>query len=592
MDCHLGDGGLAERLRSGLQIREDRFDSDTRLQKPRKTAMADVTDLLRKAPFNLDDAQVEWVKATKARLSPSERIGQLFVFHSMGKDPDEAARLARLRPAGITRNFTPDIDYEAGFVDTIQSAANVPLFISADLEGSRMSLAVGTEVPNPLALAAVGDLQASRSVARIMGQEARAIGINWSFTPVIDINAAFRSAIVATRGFGNSVEVIEQQALAQIDEFQAAGVAATVKHWPGEGYDDRDQHLVTTINPLTMPDWEASIGRLYRAAIAQGVMSVMSAHIALPSYVLAANPDAGVEAYRPASVSHALNIDLLRGELGFNGLIVSDATPMAGFGAWASRDVMLPECIENGCDIILFSRDADADVARITAAVADGRISAARLDEALTRILGLKAWAGLHRGADKVDRAALGTPANKALARAVTSRAPTLVKDVQALLPLSTARHRRVLIVSTGIIMPFFPQPIPFDLPDMLRGEGFEVTMHVPGMEPDPQDFDLMLYLFGEETLLTRGRIFLDWLKITGHFGTAMARYWHEIPTLMVSFGYPYYLYDAPRAPTYVNAYTTMPSMQRAVVDCLMGRAEWNRKSPVDAFCGLPDARF
>ncbi len=552
--------------------------------------MADLTELLRLSPFHLDDAQIAWVRATKSRLSMAEKIGQLFVFHSMGKDPDELARLARLRPAGITRNFSPDLDYEQNFVDTLQGAANVPLFISADLEGSRMSLGVGTEVPNPLALAAVNDVQASRSIARIMGQEARAIGINWSFTPVIDINAAFRSAIVATRGFGSDIEVIGQQALAQIDEFQTAGVAATVKHWPGEGFDDRDQHLVTTINPLPMDAWEESFGRLYRAAIGQGVMSVMSAHIALPSYILARDPDAGIEAYRPASVSRALNIDLLRGALGFNGLIVSDATPMGGFGSWAPRDQMLPEVIENGCDIILFS--SDADVALITAAVADGRISAARLDEALTRVLGLKAWAGLHRGAARVDRASLALPANKAIAQGVTARAPTLVKDVNGLLPLSPDRHRRVLVLSTGVVMPFVPHPLPFDLPDLLRGEGFEVTMHQPGMTPNPQDFDLMLYLFGEETLLTRGRIFLDWLAITGHIGTAMARFWHEIPTLMVSFGYPYYLYDAPRAPAYVNAYATMPSMQRAVVECLMGRAKWNRASPVDPFCNLPDARF
>ena len=550
------------------------------------------TDLLRKAPFGLDQSAIDWVTATKAQMTQAEKIGQLFVFHSMGQDPDELARLSQLKPAGITRNFSADLAYESHFVDTLQGAAKVPLFISADLEGSRMSLAVGTEVPNPLALAAVNDIQSSRTISRIMAQEARAIGINWSFTPVIDINHAFRSAIVATRGFGSSVAEIEAQALAQIDEFQSAGVAATVKHWPGEGYDDRDQHLVTTINPLTMPEWEASFGRLYRAAIAQGVMSVMSAHIALPSFILAQNPDAGVEAYRPAAVSKALNLDLLRGQLGFNGLIVSDATPMAGVGSWASRDEMLPEVIENGCDIILFSRDAAADVALITAAVADGRISAARLDEALTRILGLKAWAGLHNAVPKVNKAALARPENALAAREITQRAPTLVKDVQGLLPLSVVKHKRVLVVTSGIIVPFFPQPIPFDLPDMLKAEGFEVTLHSAGIQPSAADYDLMIYLFGEETLLTRGRIFLDWLKINGNFGAAMARHWHEIPTVMISFGYPYYLYDAPRAPTYVNAYATMPSMQRAVVECLLGRAAWNRHSPVDAFCGLPDAQY
>ena len=550
------------------------------------------TDILRIAPFDLDDAAIAWVAATKSRLTAAEKVGQLFVFHSMGHDPGELARLAALRPAGITRNFSPDLDYEAGFIDALQAGATVPLLVSADLEGSRMSLAVGTEVPNPLALAAVNDLAASRSISRIMATEARAIGINWSFTPVIDINAAFRSAIVATRGFGSDVAMIEAQALAQIAEFQSAGVAATVKHWPGEGYDDRDQHLVTTINPLSMAEWEQSFGRLYRAAIAAGVMSVMSAHIALPAYILAQDPEAGVAAYRPASVSKALNLDLLRGELGFNGLIVSDATPMAGFGAWAPRSEMLAEVIENGCDIILFSRDAEADVALISAAVADGRISAERLDQALTRVLGLKAWAGLHQGVAKVNRAALATPANQATALQVTQRAPTLVKDVKGLLPLSPAKHRRVLVATSGIIVPSFPQPIPFDLPDMLTAEGFEVTLHTQAITPNPHDFDLMLYLFGEETLLARGRIFLDWLKLTGNVGAAMARHWHEIPTLMISFGYPYYLYDAPRAQAYVNAYATMPSMQKAVVECLLGRAPWSRTSPVDAFCGLPDARY
>ena len=429
--------------------------------------MPDVTDLLRRAPFDLDEAAIGWVRATKAAMTPAQKVGQRFVFHSMGRDPGEQSRLARLQPAGITRNFSADAAFEAGFVTDLQAAAQIPLFISADLEGSRMSLAFGTAVPNPLALGALDDVQASHSIARIMAEEARAVGINWSFTPVIDINVAFRSAIVATRGFGADVDVIERQALTQIAAFQAQRLAATVKHWPGEGYDDRDQHLVTTINPLTMDAWQATFGRLYRAAIGAGVMSVMSAHIALPSYNLAQNPDAGIEAYRPASVSRALNIDLLRGELGFNGVIVSDATPMAGFGAWGPRAQMLPEVIENGCDIILFSPDAEADVALITAAVQDGRISAARQDEALTRVLGLKAWAGLHHGAPAVDLNKVGLPANKVIADAVTAAVPTLVKDVPGLLPLSVQRHRRVLVVSTGIVVPFVAHAMRFALPDM-----------------------------------------------------------------------------------------------------------------------------
>jgi beta-N-acetylhexosaminidase len=107
-----------------------------------------------------------------------------------------------------------------------------------------------------------------------------------------------------------------------------------------------------------------------------------------------------------------------------------------------------------------------------------------------------------------------------------------------------------------------------------------------------PEEFDLVIYAFSEETLLTRGRIFLDWAKLGGGMRGAMQRVWHQVPTLMISFGYPYYLYDAPRVPTYINAWATMDGMQEAVIDLLLGRGEWNKNSPIDAFDGCPDARF
>ena len=121
---------------------------------------------------------------------------------------------------------------------------------------------------------------------------------------------------------------------------------------------------------------------------------------------------------------------------------------------------------------------------------------------------------------------------------------------------------------------------------------GFEVTLYTPETVVSRERFDLMLYLFGDETLLTRGRIFLDWLGLTGHFGKAMQRFWHDIPTAMISFGYPYMLYDAPRVPTYINAYSTTETMQRAVVQLLLGNGSWNRHNPVDPFCGLEDAHY
>ncbi len=555
--------------------------------------MDQIDRILSAAPFNLDASGRDWVRTTLSGMDRAKKVRQLFVHLCFGTGQEVVDRISSLAPAGVTKFFGPDAQAELDTLDALRSSADIPYLVSSDLEGSRMSPSFGTEVPNPLALAAVDDVQASTTIARIMAEEARAAGLNWSFTPVIDINALFRSPIVATRGLGSDPDRIREHALAHIGGLQANGVAATVKHWPGEGNDDRDQHLVTTINPLSIEDWKATHGALYRAAIEAGVMSVMSAHIAFPAYVLAHDPDAGGEAYRPASTSRLLNQTLLRDELGFNGLIVSDATPMAGLGSWAHRDIALPEVVSSGCDIILFSDEPEADIARIDAALDDGRISADRLDEALVRVLGLKAALGLHRdGKALADRSRLASAVNAETARQITARAPTLVKDVQGILPLSPHHHRRVLVYTTGIVTPLHGEALPMIFPDLLRAEGFDVTLYDPAVRPDPRDFDLVLYVMAEETLLTRGRIFLDWNRLTGGMFGAMVRPWHEVPSALISFGYPYYLYDAPRLPCVVNAYATMDSMQRATLDCLLGRAEFQGKNPVDPFCGQPDARY
>lgn len=548
-------------------------------------------DHLTNAPFNLDPAALAWVRETFERLGPDDKLRQLFNLLSAGNDGQAIARQQAFRPGGVTRIRGAGMARERAILDGFNAHAPVPMLVSADLEGSRMSLAGGAEWPNPLALAAIDDLEVTTNVSRMMAEEARAAGINWSFTPVLDINAAFRSPIVATRGFGSDPDVIERHALTQMQVFQSHGIASAVKHWPGEGYDDRDQHLVTTINPLSMDEWEATFGRLYRAAIEAGVLSVMSAHIALPAFVREqTGDDAGVEAFRPASVSRLLNEELLRKKLGFNGLIVSDATGMAGLGAWSKREVHLPEIIASGCDVILFSNDPEQDLRYLEAALADGRLSWDRVDDAVMRQLGMKAALGLHAPAETT------VPTDPETARAYASevarRAPTLVKDVQELLPLDPETRRRVLVFSGGIVFPFLPEPLPFVLPELLANKGFEVTLYSPDVEVTPENFDLIIYLFGDETLLTRGRIFLDWLALTGNFGTAMARHWHEIPTLMLSFGYPYLLYDAPRIPTYVNAYSTTETMQRAVADLLTGAQPWNTNNPVDPFCGLGDAQY
>lgn len=540
-------------------------------------------------PFNLDSAACAWIESSLEGMSEAQKLSQLFDILLRGNDPAEIAAVRKLGVGAVTRVGAVDVEEEQRIRDELNAAASVPLLFSADLEGSRMMPAGGLPVPNPLGLAAVADVAATARATEIMASDARELGINWSFTPLLDINAKFRSAIVATRSFGSDQDQVALHGLAQIESLQKKGVAATAKHWPGEGYDDRDQHLVTTVIPLSIREWEASFGALYRKAIDAGVLTVMSAHIAFPAYVRSLGHEQ--DAFRPAAINRHLNHTLLREELGFQGLIVSDASGMAGLGSFSPRREHLPELISAGCDMILFSNDVKADIGYLRLALDEGRLSRDRVDDALRRILALKAKLGLH-SAPQADSMPRDREADQRFVNSLLERVPTLVKDTAGNLPLSAEKHRRVLIVTRGIILPFSPEPIPFALPELMRAKGFEVTLYRPGDAIDPDDFDLMLYLFGEETLLTRSNIYIDWAGLMGGFGGAMARYWHDVPTVMVSFGYPYYLYDAPRVPTYVNAYCTTEAMQVVTLSALLGEIEWQGTSPVDPFCGLEDARL
>lgn len=531
-----------------------------------------------------------WAASALKSLSLDDKLRQLFTLICPGYAPQSIEHAKAFRPGGITRIMTGSAEEEATILADLSANMPTPLLISADLEGSRMSLRSGQEWPNPLGLAAIDDPEVTAAVSAAMAREARQMGINWTFTPVLDINAEWRSAIVGTRSFGSDPARIERHALAQIRSFQNNGVAATAKHFPGEGFDARDQHLLTTINPLTEAQWWDTFGRLYKGAIDAGVASVMAAHIAWPAYIRAKDPDATLSAFKPGSISQEITQTLLRDRLGFEGLVVSDATGMAGLGSWGPRSEVLPELIIAGCDVVLFSDDPETDLTSLYKALDNGTLTEARIDDAVRRQLELKARLGL--ASPQADSTAIDQDAHADLARTVAISAPTLVKDTQDTLPLCPETHKRILIFGTGIRMPFLPEPIPFSVGDLLSERGFEVTQFDPTQAQDPSDFDLILYLYGDETLLTRGHLFFDWLTVCGGFGQAMRRHWHHVPTVMVSFGYPYLLYDAPRVPTYINAYSSTETAQRAVVRLLLGEADWNRQSPIDPFCGLEDAQY
>ncbi len=558
------------------------------------------TENLRRAPFNLDAAAIAWVEATRARLSPEATLRQLFNQASMNDELSAAQALASEHFGGVTRFAGGDLSAAWQATRALIEAAQIPLLISGDVEGGGIALGAATPVPNQLGLAATNDLALNTEMTSMMAQEAKAMGYNWTFGPVIDINARFRSAIVGTRSYGSDPQRIVQFARSHVASFQKNGLAATAKHWPGEGFDDRDQHLVTTLNPLNMEEWERSFGTLYRALIGDGLLCVMSAHIALPAWAQARGAQ-GLERYRPASMSKFLNQDLLRERLGFNGLIVSDATSMAGLTSWGERAEYFPQIIEHGCDMILFSRDFESDIGHLRRALASGTLSEARVEAAVTRVLGLKAALGLHtKTHDELlpplpeVRARLRTPHNQSLAETAARASVTLVKDVRNTLPISLAKHRRIVLVTDSQRATFVSHhgASPDLFGSLLAARGFEVRAYSAEAPPTPSDCDLVLYLLAQESVLSVGTIFLNWRQLHGGPIAAMHRLWTHTPCILISLGHPYYLYDAPRMPCVSNAYCSIEAVQTAVVARLLGEAPFAGTSPVDAHCGLPDAAY
>lgn len=546
-------------------------------------------------PLALSREDMAWVENTRDAMSVEAQIAQLFVLSARHDSIAETDGLLGHAPGGIHRFPTHDLAAAWAATRHAVERSQVPLILSGDIEGGTVSAPFTTAIPNQMGIAACNDLTLSADLARIVGLESRALGYNWSFTPVVDINRAFRNAVVGTRSYGSDPDRILAQARAYVRALQAQGVAACAKHWPGDGLDDRDQHLVTSVNDMDMDEWRATFGRIYGTLVDDGVMTIMSAHIALPAYIREKLSQAGAQAFEPASVSRLLNEDLLRGELGFDGLIVSDATVMGGLTSWMARAEAVPAVIENGCDVFLFSRDPIADMGFMLQGLRDGRLSEQRLHDAVTRFLMLKARLGLHRMTPderiapvERTRALLRQPAHLDQAARAAAASITLVKDRDMLIPIVPDKHKRVLIMSDEGAS-FFSGAPERDFTPLIAGlesRGFTIRHFDADAMPTPEDTDLILYLIGQEATPSLSHIFLDFAKLHAGPRNGMIQFNREIPTLLVSFGQPYYLYDAPNFATYINAYASLPDVQTALVERLTGDAPFIGNSPVDAFCG------
>jgi beta-N-acetylhexosaminidase len=553
---------------------------------------------LTKFPFNLSAQDVAWVRKVRDGMSTAQKIRQLFLHISVSHDIDG---LIASQPAGYLPSANLDLQKMWETSHRLLSGSEIPAFLAQDLEGGSNHRSGLTDMPNQLAFAAVKDMTTCETALDVMAREAAALGFNWSFTPCIDINADMHSAIVGTRSYGSDPRLIAKHAKLHVEVLRRNGIACAAKHWPGEGFDARDQHLVTTINPLSMAEWKNTFGKLYANLIKGGILSIMSAHIALPAFARKHRVPEGLERYAPATLSSLLNQKLLREEMGFNGLIISDATPMAGLTAVSARAEHVPLVIENGCDIFLFCNNVQQDISYMEQGLKSGALSEQRLEDAVTRILGMKAALGLHKKSlsDRLKpleeiRAMVANPAHAAASQAIADKSVTLVKDTKGLLPLNPTKHKRITWIGRPMpgFLPGMPETHMTALRDGLANRGFEVTDFDPQSPPTPQSTDCILYVLPVESSLGKSRIYLDWMREQPGLMNLMDRYWHDLPTVIISFGHPYYLYDAPRAPCLINAYSSTPESQTAVVQRLTGNAPFEGVSPIDPFQGAPDSRY
>jgi beta-N-acetylhexosaminidase len=536
-------------------------------------------DQLGGAPFHLDAQGLAWVKKAFSRMDESAKLHQILIPMCRDLSQDNLRQMAQRGFGGIHRFPSFAEDELRHSAQILAKDALIPPLMTADLEMSeKASIKAGTVFPNQMTVAATGQVQNAWRMGALAAREAGYLGFHLSWTPVVDLPLNPRSNVVNTRSFSADCDQTIAFMSTYIDGMHGQGMAACVKHFPGDGMDDRDQHFVTTCNAMDMPAWRESFGRIFAEAIARDVRVIMAGHISLP-----AQDASGL----PASLSAALLQGLLRDEMGYRGVIVSDATLMNGFQAQGPRSQIVPQCISAGCDILLFPKDIDADLGHLRAGLASGALGQRRLDEAVLRVLALKASLGLHRRPaipDPTQRAtSLGTDEHRQWAQDVAQDAVTLLRDRQGLLPLDPARHRRILLAeATGRRSPSSSLP-DLEIATLLEAEGFEVTRLRPGDPIDAAAHDVGMYLMAEEGLSGKEDLGPQWERLHGAFPASMERLWHYLPTVYVSLGTPFLPRHMPECPTFVNAYSPVLPMQRAVVAALCGRTGFAGTSPVNA---------
>lgn len=584
---------------------------------------------LRKKPYFLEDEDIKWVEDTIAGMTTEEKIGQLFVNMGSERSEEYLKDVLEKYKIGAVR-YNPGTAKEVHEQNRIlQENAKIPLLIAANTEaGGNGACTDGTEIGQEVKIGATDDPKYAYEMGRVSGIEAAAVGCNWSFAPITDINRNWRNPIISARSFGDDPDRVLEMSKAYMKGFMESNMVCAMKHFPGDGIDERDQHLSNSVNTYSTEEWDETFGKVYAGMIEAGVHTVMAGHIMLPSYQKYFHPTMEMDQMLPATLSKELINDLLKGKLGFNGMVVTDASHMVAMTSAMKRSKMLPTAIAAGCDMFLFFNDPEEDFGYMMEGYEQGIITEERLEDALRRILGIKAYLGLHKKKKEEivppaeGLSVIGSEEFHKIAREVSEKAITLVKNIgKSPLPISPQKQKRILLVPQETANPFAfmmggkgkKKPVEY-LKERLEQEGFQVTIYESMMDkilnaPEEEAGQMMMNMYAGKapirSITDNYDLIIQLAEITNLFGVTQRINWkmskgtpdipwyvHEVPTIFVSIASPFHLADVPQIKTYINCYDKNEHTLDALVEKLMGRSEFTGKDPVDSFCGMMDTRY
>ncbi|MEU2942195.1 glycoside hydrolase family 3 protein [Nocardiopsis alba] len=394
-----------------------------------------------------------------AEMDLDDKIGQLLVLSAQGTTAEENASLIKThRPGGLIY-FDANLDdaeqiarMSAGVQEiAAEQGQGVPLFLGIDQEQGRVvRMPVGTLFPDAMAVGATGDTELAALRAATTANELTAVGINLNYAPDADVNTDPNNPVIGIRSFGSDPDAVAEMVLAEADAYAENGVVPVAKHFPGHGDTDVDSHSGLPVIDLPRDRWEAEHLPPFRAAVEAGIDSIMTAHVLMPGLESDEDPD-------PATLSPTLIDGILRDELGYDGVVTTDALNMDGVRQRHSDGEVAVRVIEAGVDQLLMPPNPEEAVAAIHEAVESGRIDEERIDRSVLRVLTLKEKRGILE-AEPVDPAAatsaMEDPDHAEAAQRVADASVTLLRNENDLLPLAAGTDVRVTGTGADRIAP------------------------------------------------------------------------------------------------------------------------------------------